>query len=243
MHKEQIFVLNDIEKQIAGELIQKLSAGDIPPKSRNNESLAMQQLSYEYYTVKQEKIVRGIMPGGVSYKLRYKDSNRIFFSAWDCKDACGIFYNMMAVIYGMTKQDIHIFELYRPFDVDVHTGTYVFLTGDIAAAFVRMADHLCKEEVHKVSYSSQYILSVFDHTDECKYDALIQQLKTEGSAKIQILQAWIRGEILYYTIVDGAVMRPPNQRLLSSKEEEDLIRKIDKVVNNRFRSVDLNVFA
>lgn len=240
MGKEYIFVLNDIEKQIAGELIQKLSAGDIPPQGQNNESLAIRQLSYEYYSGKQEKIVRGIMLG-CSYKLRYKDSNRIFFSAWNCKDVCSIFYDMTAIIYIMTKQDVHVLELYRPFEVDLHTETYVFLTGNTAGAFVRMADHLCKE-VHKVTYSSQYILSVFDETDECKYDALIQQLKTEGSAETQILQVWIRGEILYFTIADGAVMRPPNQRALSAKEEEDLLRKIYKAVNDRFRPVDLDVF-
>jgi hypothetical protein len=229
---------------MAGELIRKLSAGDIPPKGQHTEALAIQELSYEYYSRnssgKQEKIVRGVMLG-VSYKLRYRDSDRIFFSAWDCKDVCSVFYDMVAIIYVMTKQAMYAGELYRPFDVDLHTETYVFFTGNIAGAFVRLADHLCKE-VHKITYSSQYIFSVFDETDKCKYDALIQRLKTEAYSKVQILQIWIRGEILYYAITDGAVLRPEYQRSLSPKEEEDLARKIYKAVNDRFRSVDLDVF-
>jgi hypothetical protein len=236
MSKESTFVLNDIEKQIADDLIQKLSAGEIPPQKQHKESLAIQQFSYEYYSGSQEKIIRGIMLG-CAYKLRYRDSKRIFFSAWNCKDVCSVFYDMAAIICVMTKQDVNTVELYRPFDVDLHTETYVFLSGDTARAFTLIADHLCKE-VHKLSYNSQYILSVFDETDECGYDTLIRQLQAEGYAKIQVLQVWIRGEILYYGIVDGAVLRPSGQRVLSSKEEEDLLRKIHKAINDRFRPVD-----
>jgi hypothetical protein len=237
MHKEYIFVLNDLEKRIADELIQKLSAGDMPPKGRNDEALAIQQLSYEYYSGKQEKIVQGIMLG-CPYKLRYRNSERIFFSAWDCKDVCSIFYDMVAIIHVMTKQNMHIVKLYRPFDVDLHTETYTFLTGNTAGAFVDIADHLCKE-VYKISYNSQYILSVFDESDKCGYEALIQRLKTEDYSKIRILQVWIRGEILYYAIADGVVLRSSRQRVLSAREEEDLLRKIYKAVNDRFRPVDL----
>jgi hypothetical protein len=237
MHKEYFFVLNDLEKRIAGELIQKLSAGDMPPKGRNDEPLAIQQLSYEYYSGKQEKIVQGAMLG-CPYKLRYRDSEHIFFSAWDCKDVCGIFYDMVAIIHVMTKQDINIVELYRHFDVDLHTETYIFLTGNTAGAFALIADHLCKE-VHKISYNSQYILSVFDESDKCGYDALMQRLKTEGYSKIRILQVWIRGEILYYATADGVVLRSSRQRTLSAKEEEDILRKIYKTVNDGFRPVDL----
>jgi hypothetical protein len=54
------------------------------------------------------------------------------------------------------------------------------------------------------------------------------------------LQIWIRGEILYYVVADGAVLRSEYQRNLTPKEEADLIKKIYKAVNNRFRTVDLN---
>jgi hypothetical protein len=237
MFKEYIFVLNDIEKQIADDLIQKLSAGDMPPKGQNHEPLVIQQLSYEYYSSKQEKIVRGVMLG-CPYRLRYRDRERIFFSAWDCLDACSIFYDAVAIIHVMAKAEMNTVELYRPFEVDLHTETYTFLTGETAGSFALIADHLCKE-VHKLSYSSQYILSVFDDSEKSSYDALIQRLKTEGYSKIQILQVWIRGEILYYAITDGIVLRSSHQRILNAKEEEDLLRKIYKHVNDRFRSVDL----
>jgi hypothetical protein len=237
VRKEYIFVLNEFEKRIAGELIQKFSSGDISPKGRNNEELAIQQISYEYYSGKEEKIVRGIMLG-CPYKLRYRDRERIFFSAWDCMDVCSIFYDVVGVIHAMTKQDMNTVELYRPFEVDLHTETYIFLTGDTAGEFVLAADHL-SEAPHKITYSSQYIFSVFDESDKCGYDALIQRLKTEGYSKIQILQVWIRGEILYYAIADGIVMRSSRQRILNAKEAEDISRKIYKAVNDRFRPVDL----
>jgi hypothetical protein len=175
---------------------------------------------------------------GCPYKLRYRDRERIFFSALDCKDVCSVFYDMVAIIHVLTKQNMNIVELYRPFDADLHTETYIFLTGNTAGAFASIADHLCKE-VHKISYNSQYILSVLDESDKCGYDALIQRLKTEGYSKIRILQVWIRGEILYYAIADGVVLRSSRQRVLSAKEDEDLLRKIYKAVNNRFRPVDL----
>jgi hypothetical protein len=238
MPKESILVLNDIEKQIADKFMQKLITGDIPPKGENVEPQGIYHLNYEYYSGKQEKIVRGVMLG-CAYKLRYKDGNRIFFSAWDCKDVCGMFYDVVMIICTLAKQNIHIEEFSRPFDVDLHTEAYVFFTGDVAASFVRMTDHISKD-AHRLFLNSQYTFSVFDESDKGEYGALIQQLKAEDYSKIQVLQVWIRGEILYYAIADGAVLRPPNQRILGSREEEDFIRKIGKTVNHRFRPMALD---
>jgi hypothetical protein len=179
---------------------------------------------------------------GCPYKLRYKDSSHIFFSGWNCKDVCSVFYDVFAIIHAMTKQELHILELYQPFEVDLHTERYIFLATKAVNSFIMAADYISKE-FHKVSHNSQYILSVFDESDKCVYDELIQRLKAEGYSKIQILQIWIRGEILYYAVVDGAILRPEYQRTLTSKEEEDLIRKTYKAVNNKFHPVDFHTPA
>jgi hypothetical protein len=177
---------------------------------------------------------------GCPYKLRYKDSNRIFFSAWNCKDVCSVFYDVVAIIHVFIGQEMNIPEVYMPFDVDLHTERYVFFAVDVADSFILITDHISKNEP-RVSYNSQYILSVFDESKENVYSVLIQRLKAEGYSKVQILQVWIRGEILYYAIADGAVLRPEHQRTLTPKEEEDLIRKTYKSVNNKFHPVDLHV--
>ncbi|MDR2071370.1 MAG: hypothetical protein LBP81_08160, partial [Treponema sp.] len=232
LQDESILALNDIEKGIAEGLIRELSAGDIPVKGRD----AKVAVTYEYYSTKNEKIVRGIMLG-CPYKLRYRDSNRIFFSAWNCKDVCSVFYDVMAIIHMLDKKNIYDPDVSWPVDVDLHTERYVFFAVNVAASFVSIVDQI-SQEGDKASYNSQYILSVFDESDECIYDALIQRFKTEGFSKIQILQIWIRGEILYYAIADGAVLRPEHQRSLTSKEERDLIRKIYKSVNDKFHLVE-----
>jgi hypothetical protein len=234
MRRESILSVNDIEKHIAGRLIQKLTAGEIPAKGQDAES---SQVGYEYYCVGQEKIIRGSILG-CPYKLRYRDRGRVFFSAWDCKDVCSMFYDMVAIIHVLAGLDPQVLDHHWPFDVDTHTERYVFFTGEAAASFALAADYICKE-THKIAYNSQYILSVFDEPQESAYTPLIQRLKAEGYSKIQILQVWIRGEILYYAIADGAVLRPEYQRSLSGKEEEDLARKIDKTVHKKSRPVDL----
>jgi hypothetical protein len=237
MADENILVLNGIEKQIAGILIQKLSAGEIPARDQHTELLDIQKISYEYSSGKQEKSIRGIILG-CPYKLRYKDKERVFFSAWDSKDVCSIFYDKVVIILAMSGQTMHFSRMYLPFDVDLHTESYVFFAGGAAGSFVAIADHIANM-THKISYSSQYVLSVFDESDDCEYNVVIQKLKTDGYSKVRILRLWIRGEILYYAIVDGAVLRPEQQRALTAKEEEDIIRKVYKAVNNKFRHVDL----
>jgi hypothetical protein len=237
MSHESVLILNDIEKQIIDELIQKLNNEEIPAQGRYIGEHDMDQISYEYHSRQGEKIIHGSLLG-CPYKLRFVNRNRIFFSAWDSKDVCSIFYDMIAIIHLLTKHDLHVVDLCLPFDVDLHTEAYVFLTGEIAGSFVLIADQLCRE-VHKIIYNSQYILSVYDDSDDCRYNALIQQLKTEGYSKIQILQVWIRGEILYYAAADGVVLRSRAQRILTHKEEEDLVRKITKSVNDQFRHVKL----
>ena len=238
MQEESVLILNDIEKQIAGELIRKLSSGNIPAKCGD----AKHAMTYDYYFGKNEQIVQGMVLG-CKYKLRYKDSNRIFFSAWNCKDVCSVFYDMIAINYILAKlDDIKIKDLFVPFNVDLRTESYVFFAAPAAASFVSIADHIDKQ-AQKTSYNSQYLISLFVESDKCLYDALIQQFKAEGYSKIQILQIWIRGEILYYAIVDGSVLRPEHQRSLTSKEEADLVRKIYKDVNNKFHPVDLTTSA
>jgi hypothetical protein len=224
---------------MAEELVLKLSSGAIPAKQRtHNTNDINSEISYEYYSTMQEKIIRGLVLD-CPYKLRYRDSNRIFFSAWDCKDICSVFYDVMAVIRVMTKLDFNINEIYREFEVDLNVADYVFYTGQIASSFVDITDFL-ENDPNKVSHSSQYIFSVFAESDNSVYAALIKKLKAEGYSRIRILQVWIRGEILYYVLADGTVLRPKGQRSLSSKEEQDLIKKIYKSTNNLYRSVEFD---
>jgi hypothetical protein len=221
---ESIFVLNDIERAITERLIRKLSTGDIPAKAQYSKI----HLNYEYRCGKNEKVIRGSILD-CRYKLRYRDIDHIYFSAWDCTDVCGIFYDAIGIIYMLTEKKEHFIDFYDPFDVDLRTERYVFFGIEAAASFVSIADHIVKNS-KKIYNSGQYVLSAFDELDKSKYDALIQKFKTEGYSKIQILQIWIRGEIRFYAIVDDMVLRPEHQRTLNFKEEKDLIRKIGKSI-------------
>ncbi|MDR1626302.1 MAG: hypothetical protein LBT33_07145 [Spirochaetia bacterium] len=238
MHKESILILNDIEKRLANEVVQKLTAGELPAKGQDAESSDAHRFTYEYSCLKQEKIIRGVILG-CPYRLRYIDYSRIFFSARDCKDVCGMFYDMVAIVYTLASRHIHIAEVYRPFEVDLHTENYVFFTGAAAASIARLAEYI-RTDIRKMLYSSQYVFSVSEDPDAGGvYGALIQQFKANGYSNIYVLQVWIRGEILYYAIADGAVLRPEYQRSLSGTEEEDIIRKTDKTTHRKFMPVDV----
>ncbi|MDR3124019.1 MAG: hypothetical protein LBU16_09615 [Treponema sp.] len=231
MPKEIVFVLNVIEKQMAEELIQKMESGSLAVKKQtNNTNDIRSEISYEYRSAKQEKILSGAMLD-CPYKLRYRDSNRIFFSAWGCKDVCSVFYDVIMVIHVMNRLDVRLNEVYEEFEVDLNVESYVFLAGPIAASFVDMSGFL-DTAVQNISHNSQYILSTFQESNHGVYGALLEKLKAEGYSDIRILQAWIRGEILYYAVADGVILRPQYQRTLSPKEEEDLIRKIYKAMNS-----------
>jgi hypothetical protein len=241
MLKEYIFVLNDVEKQMAEELIQKLASGKFAPQKLTTQTNDLNcEISYEYRSDKQEKTVRGLILN-CPYKLRYRNRDRVFFSAWECIDVCSVFYDMFVLIYVMNNAKIHLIEKHAPFVLDMHTERYVFCTGQYAVSFTEMADCLRSEGPDKpVRYSSQYVFSLYEESDKSEYDALFEPLKASGYASIGILQIWIRSEILYYVTADGVVLRPEHQRSLTSKEEADLIRKIYKAVNDRFKSMNLS---
>jgi hypothetical protein len=229
MPKEMVLVLNDIEKQMAEDIVLKLESGAILSKKKTNNTNGIHsEISYESYSTKQEKILIGAVLD-CPYRLRYRDSKRIFFSAWDCKDVCSVFYDLIMLIYVMNELDLSLEDVYEEFEVDPNLESYVFLSGQIAASFVDMAGFLDRA-VNNISYSSQYILSTFGESKPGVYGALLEKLKAEGYSAIRILQAWIRGEILYYAVADGVTLRSQNQRSLSPKEEQDLIRKIYKAM-------------
>jgi hypothetical protein len=234
MQDESILVMNNTEKEISRDLIQKINAGNIPVKNQSEKFL----FNYEYYSIKQEQIILGVVLG-VQYKLRYRDSSHVFFSAWNCKDVCSVFYDAVAGIYALSGQE-HLYapESPVPSNVDLHTEGYIFLAGDLTASFVSYMDY-AKRKDQKICYKSQYVLYIYDESNSGVYNELIQRFKKEGYSKIQMLQMWIRGEILYYVIADGAVLRPERQRVLTAKEEKDLNRKIYKDVNGKFRFIDL----
>lgn len=231
MGSESVFILNDLEKEMVEGLMRDINSGNIPAKGRATGI----NVTYEYLSCKQEKIIRGVILG-CYYKLRYRDSNHIFFSALDCKDVCAIFYDMVGLIYSLITGSLRMSERFRPFDVDLRTERYIFFATDVVASFVPFTDHVSRMP-RKTLHSSQYIFSVSEESDDCVYKGVIQRFKTEGYAKIQILQVWIRGEILYYAIADGAILRSEHQRPLNSKEEADLIRILYKEVNNKFQRV------
>lgn len=237
---EIVFVLNDIEKQLAESLILKLESGNFPVRRKTTKTNDIHsEISYEYRSAKQEKMVQGLMLD-CRYKLRYRDRSRIFFSAWDCKDVCSVFYDVITLVHVMLVGDCEVHQLYREFEVDLNVDRYVFLTGQIAGSFVDMTNYL-NGIVEKRSYNSQYIFSLFEEPDVDVYDGLIEKLKAEGHSQVRILQAWIRGEILYYAIADGLVLRPGPQRILTAKEERDSIRKIFKATNGHLsRLIDLS---
>jgi hypothetical protein len=197
-------------------------------KKTNNTNDIHSEISYEYHSLKQEKIVIGAVLD-CQYKLRYRDSHRIFFSAWDCKDVCSVFYDLIMLIHVMNEMDVHLEDVHEEFGVDANLESYVFLSGQIAASFVDMSVHL-DGAVGNLSYSSQYIFSTFGESKPGVYGALLEKLKAEGYSVIRILQVWIRGEILYYAVADGMTLRPHHQRSLTPKEEQDLVRKIYKAM-------------
>jgi hypothetical protein len=228
---EVYFVLNDIEKALAEGFIRDINAGTIPDKGQASGI----NLNYECLSSKQEKIIRCYVMGCYC-RLRYRDSNHIFFSAWDCRDVCGLFYDMVGIIYSLTTGHLPIGDVFNPFEVDLLTERYIFFATEVAASFVPFVDHI-KKMPHKTLHNSQYIFTLFDESDDCRYTGLIERFKAEGYSKIQILHIWIRGDIVYYAIVDGAVLRPERQRVLSPKEEADFVRGIYKNLNDKFKSV------
>jgi hypothetical protein len=237
MSKESILVLNGIEKQIAGIFIQEFVNGEFPHKGWNPANGGY-GISYEYHSGKQDKFVSGIMLG-CPYKLRYRDSQRIFFSAWNVKDVCSLFYDMVMMTHVMAKKEIDLDDYYLPFEVDLNTETYVFFTGEIAEYLVYTGTKL-RTELPNAVQESQYILHIFDEPDTGVYGGLIERLKAENYDDVYVLQIWIRGEICYFAIADGSLLRPGSQRLFTVKEESDLIRRLNKFVNNRHDPMDLS---
>jgi hypothetical protein len=230
MLKEAVLVLNTIEKRMAEDLVFKIESGAMRAgKQTNNTNVIHSEMSYEFHSTKQEKIISGAVLD-CPYKLRYRDSKRVFFSAWGCKDVCSVFYDLVAVIHVMNGLELYFNELYEPFAADLNLESWVFLSGRIAASFVEMSGYL-DAATGNISYSSQYVLSNFEESRPGVYGALLEKLKAEGCSGARILQIWMRGEILYYAVADGVTMRPPGQRSLSAKEEQDLIRKVYKAMN------------
>jgi hypothetical protein len=241
MSKESILVLNSIEKQVAHIFIQEFVNGKFPHKGWHPASGGIYEISYEYHSGRQDKFVSGIMLG-CPYKLRYRDRQRIFFSAWNVKDVCSIFYDMVMMTYAMAKKEIYLDDYCLPFDVDLNTETYVFFTGEIAKWLVYAGTKL-KPEKSRTVHESQYILRVFDEPDTGAYGGLIERLKAENYDDVYVLQIWIRGEVHYFAIADGSVLRPENQQIFTGKEEADLTRRLNKFVNDRYNPIDLSKFV
>jgi hypothetical protein len=236
---ESVFILNDIEKRIADEFVQHFIEGRIPSIGKHPGSGGIYHMSHEFYPCKDYKVVRGMMLG-CPYRMKYRDSQHIFFSAWDTNDVCGIFYDMVETVSALNKINKCVIGHYRPFNVDLHTESYVFFSGDVALSIARHARYIYHDK-RKPFYSSQYIFSVFCEAEPGVYGPLIERLKTENYSNVYILQIWIRGEILYFGIVDdGGVLRPENQRGFTEKEENDINRKSLKIIRNNFYRIDLD---
>jgi hypothetical protein len=239
MPVESVLILNDIEKHIAESMIKKIDSGSMPARQKTRDTNDIHsEISYEYISKKNEKILRGVMLD-CPYKLRYRGGNRVYFSAWDCKDVCGVFYDVVEIAYVMGHTNFYIKEVYRKFEIDLNSETYVFCSGQTAVSFINMSEYLKKND-DKDSYNSQYIFSVFKETSSGFYGPLIEKLKADSYSQIRVLQIWIRGEILYYVIADGAVLRPEHQRPLTAKEDADINRKIFKATNELSRMTDFN---
>jgi hypothetical protein len=71
-----------------------------------------------------------------------------------------------------------------------------------------MMGSIRKNGENRVSHNSQYILSLQEKPNKGEYAALFEPLKANGYSSIRFLQIWIRGEILYYVMADGLVLRP-----------------------------------
>jgi hypothetical protein len=237
--QEYTLVLNEREKQMVEELLQKLASGEFSDKRLTNETNALRhEISYVYRSDRQEKTLHGAILN-CRYRLRRRDGNRIFFSAWDCKDVCSVFYDMLTLIYVMNTGGVFFANHHDPFDPDLHTERYIFCTGQLAASFAKMAEYIHRDIKGRVRHSSQYVFSLFDESHRGEYGALIDSLITGGYSAIRILQIWIRGEILYYVVADGVVLRPEQQRACTPKEEADLDRKIYKAVSDLYHPIDL----
>lgn len=244
MAKEIVFVLNDIEKQLAEKLFLNMESGDLPIRRRITDTNDIHsEISYEYRSAKQEKTLQGLALD-CRYKLRYRDRNHVFFSAWDCKDVCSVFYDAITLTYLLAAKECDFHRLFMEFDVDLNIHDYVFVAGQLALSFVDIANFLCAGEGNaneKKTYSSQYIFSIFVEPSGNSFDGLLETLKAEGYFQVRILRVWIRGEILYYVLADGLVLRPKSQRSPTAKEERDLIRKILKAADDRYtRTVDFS---
>jgi hypothetical protein len=238
MRVESILILNGIEKQIAYDFIETLAAGELPPRGRNTTAArGLSEISYEYRIDKQDKIVSGIM-ADCAYKLRYRDRQRIFFSSWDVKDVCSIFYGMVMWANIMSERIVNMDDYYLPFEVDLNTETYVFFTGEAAKWIARFGEKMRNKEPWAI-HESQYVLRIFDSPRSDVYDDLIERLKAEYD-EVYVIQVWIRGEVLYFALADGAMLRSEKQRFFTAKEEADLARKLEKFVNDRHDPVDLS---
>jgi hypothetical protein len=225
---ESVFVLNSIERQLAGEIMQKFEMGIIvPSKDTRAHNSIRSRVCYQYRPAKNGKLLYGVMMD-CPFKLRYRGGNRVFFSAWNCRDVCGLFYDVVLLIYVMAglQDDMRLIDrMHDDFEVDLNVDRYVFYTGEIAGMYVKLADKLSPYP-GKIANSSQYTISLYDEQSYGAYEWLIKKIKADGYSLVRILQLWIRGEILYYVMADGTILRPENQRKLSPREEEDLIRKI-----------------
>jgi hypothetical protein len=236
MKNESVFVLNYIEKQLAGDLIRDMDESAAPSSKQCEEALAVNQiLTYEYSVLKGEKVLNGIILGS-QYRLRYRDGNRIFFSTWNCTDACGLFYDVVMIVRSLANIQSNIEEIYKPFEVDLNVERYVFMTGAQAASISDISPCIRKFP-RKRCYSSQYIIAVFDKGDNSLFEDLISKVEADDHSEVCVLQLWIRGEVLYYVLADGMVLRSEHQRSLTIREEDDIIRKTDKTVNDRFQHI------
>jgi hypothetical protein len=65
MRHESVLVLNDIEKQVIDEIIQKLSNEEIPAQGQYAGAHGMDQVNYEYHSGKEGEIIRGSLLGSI----------------------------------------------------------------------------------------------------------------------------------------------------------------------------------
>jgi hypothetical protein len=230
--EESVFVLNSIERRLAEEIMRKFEAGLIvPSKDTRAHNSIRSRVCYQYRPAKNGQLLYGVMMD-CPFKLRYRGSNRVFFSAWNCTDVCGLFYDVVFLIYVMAglQDDMRVIDrMHDDFEVDLNVDSYVFYTGEIAGMYAELADKLSPFP-GKIANGSQYTMSLYDEQNFGVYEDLIKKIKDDGYSSVRVLQLWVRGEILYYAIADGTMLRPEKQRKLSPREEEDLIRKIYKTL-------------
>jgi hypothetical protein len=164
MHNEYVLVLNDREKLMAEDFFQRFASGEFHARrSTDKMNDIYNEISYEYRSTKEEQTVHGAIMG-CHFKLRYRNRDRIFFSAWDCMDVCSVFYDMIAIIYTINMGDPIFSDTHDPFDLDLRPERYVFCTGESAVSFANMAEHLHSKK-EKITSSSQYVLSIFEESN------------------------------------------------------------------------------